>query len=96
MNNLQNNMIATQTTEIDLGGNYTANCTGISITLKNSLARNRVHEVILTLVDFLLVLSNKEKISLNTLTYKPLLFYGHPTYFGLTNEELTIFISGPN
>lgn len=92
----QNRLTSNQISETSLGENYIANCTGISITLKNGLAKSIIQEVMLTLVDFILILSGKDKTSLDSLTYKPLLFSGNQTYFGLTNEELTIFISGPN
>jgi hypothetical protein len=60
------------------------------------LLKNINQEIILLLVDFVLVLSNKDKRFLDVITYKPLSFAGNQTYFGLSDNEFNIFISVPD
>jgi hypothetical protein len=84
------------TNSTNLGENYYANCSGINISIKNGLTASVIKEVILLLVNFILVLSEKDKTSLGYITYKPLSFAGNQTYFGLSDKELSIFISGPD
>jgi hypothetical protein len=80
----------------NLGENYYANCSGINISLKSGLAVSVVKEIILLLVYFIPVLTEKDKTSLGFITYKPLSFAGNQTYFGLSDKELSILISGPD